>query len=58
MTSRTERRATLCVGVRLQPGQTATLSFVVPDKVGDHEFGCFVAGHHESGMKGKLTIAR
>lgn len=46
------------VGIRLQPGQAGTVSFVVPDKVGEHEFGCFVAGHHESGMKGKLTIAR
>lgn len=44
------------VGVRLKPGQTGTLSFIVPQRAGEYEFGCFVAGHHESGMKGKLTI--
>lgn len=46
------------VGIRLGPGETGTLSFVVPNKVGDHEFGCFVAGHYESAMKGKLTIGK
>lgn len=47
------------VGLRLMPGQSGTVTLVVPEMLaGDWEFGCFVAGHHESGMKGKLTIAK
>ncbi|MBI2323573.1 MAG: cupredoxin domain-containing protein [Chloroflexi bacterium] len=44
------------VGVRVPPGRTATLTFVVPSKPGTYEFGCFVAGHYEAGMKGTLSI--
>jgi len=44
------------VGVRVQPGRTATLTFVVPAEPGTYEFACFVAGHFEAGMKGTLTI--
>lgn len=44
------------VGVRVAPGATATLTFVVPAAPGSYEFGCFVAGHYEAGMKGALSI--
>lgn len=44
------------VGVRVQPGTTSTLAFIVPARPGAYEFACFVPGHYESGMKGTLTI--
>lgn len=44
------------VGVRVAPAKTASLTFVVPDRPGTYEFGCFVAGHYEAGMKGALQI--
>lgn len=43
-------------GLWAKPGQTATITFVVPDRAGAYEFGCFVAGHYTLGMKGSLTI--
>lgn len=46
------------VGIRLEPGQTGTVTFTVPSETGEHEFGCFVAGHYESKMKGRLTISK
>lgn len=44
------------VGVRVLAGRTATMTFIVPDRPGTYEFGCFVAGHYEAGMKGTFTI--
>lgn len=44
------------VALRVAAGQTATMTFVVPSKAGSYEFGCFVEGHYEAGMKGALTI--
>lgn len=32
------------------------ISFVVPATTGSYEFGCFVPGHYEAGMKGKLVV--
>lgn len=43
-------------GVRVPAGKTATVTFTVPAKAGSYEYGCFVAGHYESGMKGRLEI--
>jgi len=41
----------------LQPGGNATLSFKVPDnRKGEWEIACFVPGHYEAKMKGKLII--
>lgn len=41
----------------LQPGGNATLSFKVPDnRKGEWETACFVPGHYEAKMKGKLII--
>ncbi|HEY6204359.1 MAG TPA: hypothetical protein VI056_15155 [Candidatus Limnocylindria bacterium] len=44
------------LGVRVAPNGTATVTVVVPADVGEFEFGCFIAGHYESGMKGKLVV--
>ncbi|MCC5906442.1 MAG: hypothetical protein JJU13_09560 [Balneolaceae bacterium] len=39
----------------LEPGQTETIYFVVPDKPGDYEFVCTFPGHHFS-MRGILRV--
>jgi uncharacterized cupredoxin-like copper-binding protein len=43
-------------GVRLAPNTTATVTIVVPGQGGVFEFGCFVTGHYESGMRGRLVV--
>ncbi len=41
----------------VQPGGSAVLHFTVPANAkGTWQFGCFVTGHYESGMKGTLVI--
>lgn len=35
---------------------TAELTFVVPDRPGTYEIGCFIPGHYEAGMKGILKV--
>ncbi len=43
--------------VELESGGKATLTFTVPaDRKGEWEIGCFVPGHYEAGMKGKLVV--
>lgn len=34
----------------------AELTFVVPDRKGTYEIGCFLPGHYEAGMKGTITV--
>ena len=43
-------------GVRVAAKKSAELRLVVPAEKGEFEFGCFVAGHYEAGMKGKLVV--
>jgi uncharacterized cupredoxin-like copper-binding protein len=43
-------------GVRVAPNTTKAFTFVVPERNGVFEFGCFVVGHYESGMHGRLVI--
>jgi uncharacterized cupredoxin-like copper-binding protein len=43
-------------GVRVQPKESASLTLTVPAEKGEFEFGCFMAGHYEGGMKGKLVV--
>lgn len=43
-------------GLRVAAGKTAEATFEVPLKAGRYEFGCFVPGHYEAGMKGTLVI--
>lgn len=44
------------IAVLVQPGRSGTMTFVVPDGGGTFEFGCFLPGHYEGGMKGALAI--
>jgi len=43
-------------GLRVSPDWYGTLKLVVPQEKGTYEFGCFVAGHYEAGMKGTLIV--
>lgn len=43
-------------GLRLAPRAAASLTLMVPQEVGRFEFGCFVVGHYESGMKGTILV--
>jgi uncharacterized cupredoxin-like copper-binding protein len=43
-------------GVRVAPNTTQTVTFVVPSQGGVFEFGCFVSGHYEFGMRGRLVV--
>lgn len=45
-------------GVLVAEGTTARLTFVVPDRPGTYEMGCFEAGHYLAGMVGRLVIER
>jgi uncharacterized cupredoxin-like copper-binding protein len=44
--------------VELEPGATGTLTFTVPDKVGEWEMACFIGdgAHYDQGMHGTVTI--
>ena len=43
-------------GLRVAPNTTKLFTFVVPSQGGVFEFGCFVIGHYESGMHGRLVV--
>ena len=43
-------------GVRVAPNSTVSVTFIVPTPGGAFEFGCFVPGHYEFGMRGLLLI--
>lgn len=43
-------------GIRVDAAKSGSLTFRVPDANGRYEFGCFVPGHYEAGMKGTLVI--
>lgn len=43
-------------GVRVAPNSTVSVTFVVPAPGGAFEFGCFVPGHYEFGMRGSLLV--
>lgn len=45
------------MAVVLQPGEAATLLFVIPEtKRGEWEIGCFMPGHYEGGQHAPLTV--
>jgi hypothetical protein len=44
------------IGIRVAPNTTQTLTFVVPSHGGLFEFGCFVSGHYDFGMRGRLVV--
>ncbi len=57
MSSEGETAKMLSTELDVQPGGSATLRFTVPANAkGTWQFGCFVTGHYESGMKGTLVI--
>lgn len=43
-------------GARVAAKRSATMSVLVPAEKGEFEFGCFVPGHYETGMRGKLVV--
>ena len=43
-------------GVRVSADWGNRVTLVVPDDKGTYEFGCFIAGHYEAGMKGSLVV--
>jgi uncharacterized cupredoxin-like copper-binding protein len=43
-------------GVTIEPGETGTLLWSVPDNVNELEYACNIPGHYESGMYGNLSL--
>lgn len=43
------------MGVRVAPDWFGTVT-VQPRETGEFEFGCFVPGHYDAGMKGKIVV--
>lgn len=43
-------------GLKVNARQTGQIAITVPSQGGEIEFGCFVAGHYEAGMKGKIVV--
>ncbi|HKY49971.1 MAG TPA: cupredoxin domain-containing protein [Candidatus Limnocylindria bacterium] len=43
-------------GYRVSADWGGRLKLVVPSEPGTYEFGCFIAGHYEAGMKGTITV--
>ena len=41
--------------LHLPPGESGELAWSFPE-AGEVEYACHIAGHYESGMKGKLTV--
>ena len=44
------------VGVTIEPGETGTLLWSVPDNVNELEYACNIPGHYESGMYGNFSL--
>ena len=44
------------LGLLLPSGRSGAAAFTVTASPGQYEFGCFVVGHYEVGMKGALII--
>ena len=43
-------------GVRVSNDWIGWVTLVIPPERGTYEFGCFIAGHYEAGMKGTLIV--
>jgi uncharacterized cupredoxin-like copper-binding protein len=43
-------------GIRVSADWGNRVTLVVPTEKGVYEFGCFVAGHYEAGMKGTIVV--
>ena len=46
----------LRVKLTAQPGKSASVD-VTPDKAGEYEYNCSVAGHQEAGMQSKVVVS-
>jgi uncharacterized cupredoxin-like copper-binding protein len=44
-------------GVRVSADWYGSLTVVVPDETGEYEFACFVQGHYEAGMRGRIVVS-
>jgi uncharacterized cupredoxin-like copper-binding protein len=45
------------IAVVLEPGEAATVMFVIPEtKRGEWEIGCFMPGHYEGGQRAPLIV--
>ena len=42
--------------IKVQPGETETITFTAPDHPGTYQIVCGMAGHVEAGMVGKLEV--
>jgi len=52
-----ERGAHGSFSVMLRPGESSTLSLVIPlNRTGEWEFGCFMPGHYSFGQHAKLIV--
>ena len=43
-------------GIRVSADWGNQVTLVVPEEKGTFEFGCFIAGHYEAGMKGSIVV--
>ena len=43
-------------GVRVSSDWIGWVTLLIPPESGTYEFGCFIAGHYEAGMKGTLVV--
>ena len=43
-------------GIRVAADWPGRITLVVPQEKGTYEFGCFIAGHYEAGMKGTIVV--
>ena len=43
-------------GIRVSADWGNQVTLVVPEAKGTYEFGCFIAGHYEAGMKGSIVV--
>jgi uncharacterized cupredoxin-like copper-binding protein len=43
-------------GIRVSADWGNRVTLVVPEEKGTYEFGCFITGHYEAGMKGSIVV--
>jgi uncharacterized cupredoxin-like copper-binding protein len=43
-------------GIRVSADWGNRVTLVVPEEKGTYEFGCFIAGHYEAGMRGSIVV--
>jgi uncharacterized cupredoxin-like copper-binding protein len=43
-------------GIRVSADWGNRVTLVVPEEKGTYEFGCFITGHYEAGMKGLIVV--